>query len=189
MSSKPVSISVITYVNHGRIAQIYCMTEVAMKERLVKMSVIVGAIFALVLSFSLLTGGNGQAAEKPKCIACHEKVTPGVVKQFLAGKMGKAGMDCSACHGFDHMSEKDVAKVKLPTPETCAKCHEKRVKEYREGKHALAWPAMKAMPMINHQPSAVGGGDLKGCSACLKIGGIEDSCLGRCTGENAADVQ
>src|SRR6185369_2146231 len=119
---------------------------------------------------SLLTGGNGQAAEKPKCIACHEKVTPGVVKQFLAGKMGKAGMDCSACHGFDHMSADDVAKVKLPTPDTCAKCHEKRVKEYREGKHALAWAAMKAMPMINHQPSAVGGGDLKGCSACHKVG-------------------
>jgi hypothetical protein len=63
-----------------------------------------------------------------------------------------------------------VAKAQLPTPETCAKCHEKRVKEYREGKHALAWAAMKAMPMITHQPSTVGGGDLKGCCGCHKVG-------------------
>ena len=141
-----------------------------MKKMLVKFLAAAGVLCTLLLMVSLLSGGISQAAEKPKCIACHEKVTPGVVKQFLAGKMGKAGMDCSACHGFDHMTEKDVANVKLPTPDTCAKCHEKRVKEYREGKHALAWAAMKAMPMINHQPSAVGGGDLKGCSACHKVG-------------------
>lgn len=79
----------------------------------------------------------------------------------------------------NHQSKDDVAKAQMPTPETCAKCHEKRVKVYREGKHALAWVAMKAMPMLSHQPSAVGGGDLKGCSACHKIGEKDGKDLNR----------
>jgi hypothetical protein len=135
-----------------------------------------GRWLAVLMAVSLVAitvfpvfAAKAKPAKKSECITCHEKVTPGVVTQFLSGKMGKT-LDCSSCHGSEHMSAGDVAKVKLPTPETCAKCHAKRVKEYRAGKHALAWAAMKAMPMINHQPSAVGGGDLKGCSACHKIG-------------------
>jgi hydroxylamine dehydrogenase len=136
-----------------------------------KQGLVLGAFLALAgAAATLLTAGTGTAGDKSKCVACHEKVTPGIVKQHLSGKMGKIGLDCVACHGSDHQSENDVAKAQMPTPETCAKCHEKRVKEYRQGKHALAWVAMKAMPMLNHQPSAVGGGDLKGCSACHKIG-------------------
>ena len=135
-----------------------------------------GKWLAVLMVFSLAAGSfttafaaKAKPAKKSECITCHEKVTPGIVTQFLSGKMGKV-LDCSSCHGSEHKSAADVAKVKLPTPETCARCHAKRVQEYRNGKHSLAWAAMKAMPMINHQPSAVGGGDLKGCSACHKIG-------------------
>lgn len=103
--------------------------------------VAVVAVLGIAASLGLRAAPT-EAAQKSKCISCHEKVTPGVVTQFLSGKMGKT-LDCSTCHGSDHQTEKDVAKVKLPTPETCAQCHEKRVKEYREGKHALAWVSMK----------------------------------------------
>ena len=74
-----------------------------------------------------------KAAPKSACIECHRKVTPGVVRQFLAGRMAKE-MDCSGCHGSDHSAANDADKAKLPTPETCADCHEGRVKQYREGK-------------------------------------------------------
>jgi len=121
------------------------------------------------LALLVLIASPAFAAKKSACIECHEKVTPGIVTQFLSGKMGKT-LDCSTCHGSDHKSSEDVAKAKLPSPDSCATCHPKRVKEFREGKHSLAWTVMKAMPMITHQPSAVGGGDLKGCSACHKIG-------------------
>jgi len=133
----------------------------------------------LLVVVSLLMVGTSEAAKKAKvkkeetkksaCISCHEKVSPGIVAQFMEGKMSKV-MDCSGCHGSEHMGMDDAKKAKIPTPDTCAKCHPGRVKEFREGKHALAWAAMKAMPMINHQPPTVGGGDLKGCSACHKIG-------------------
>ncbi len=130
----------------------------------------VGLLAVPAIAVTQFAGGVGNAVDKSKCVACHEKVTPGVVKQHLAGKMGQAGLDCTICHGSDHQTAEDYAKARMPTPETCATCHGKRVQEYKNGKHALAWVAMKAMPMINHQPSAVGGGDLKGCSACHKIG-------------------
>jgi hypothetical protein len=127
-------------------------------------------VIALVaVTVSPVFAAKVKQAKKSECIACHEKETPGIVLQFLSGKMGKF-LDCATCHGSEHKSVSDVAKAKLPTPETCAQCHTKRLAEYRNGKHALAWVAMKAMPMITHQPSAVGGGDLKGCSACHKVG-------------------
>lgn len=109
------------------------------------------------------------AASKSACVACHEKATPAVVKEFTAGPMGRT-LDCSVCHGAEHRSEQDVAKAKLPSPDTCAQCHPKKVEEFRAGKHALAWAAMKAMPMLPHQPLPVKGDGLKGCSGCHKIG-------------------
>jgi len=135
----------------------------------------IGIFIAMFFVFSLIATVYGAKktpqtkSKKSECISCHEKVTPGIVGQFLEGKMAKV-MDCSGCHGSEHKGMNDAKKAKIPTPDTCAKCHPGRVKEFREGKHALAWAAMKAMPMINHQPPTVGGGDLKGCSGCHKIG-------------------
>ncbi len=108
---------------------------------------------------------------KSQCISCHEKVTPGIVEQFLSGKMGKAGLDCSTCHGSAHKKGAEDAKLaKLPTPETCKKCHPEKVSQFMDGKHSLAWIAMKSMPMLQHQPSMIVGGGYKGCSGCHKIG-------------------
>ncbi len=140
-----------------------------MERKVGKWLAFLAAIPLVMVLISPLYAAETNKIAKSPCVVCHKKVTPGIVKQFLAGKMGKK-FDCSVCHGSEHKSAKDAAKAKLPTPETCAQCHDKRVKEYRNGKHALAWVAMKAMPMITHQPAAVGGGDLKGCSACHKVG-------------------
>jgi cytochrome c553 len=92
------------------------------------------------------------------------------VEQHLEGRMAKAGVDCSACHGSEHKKMDDASLAKLPTPETCEKCHAKQVKQFRDGKHNLAWIAASAMPMWGHQPKAVSGEGYKGCSSCHKIG-------------------
>ncbi|RME65408.1 MAG: cytochrome C [Nitrospirae bacterium] len=108
---------------------------------------------------------------KSSCIGCHEKETPGIVEQFLSGKMGKAGLDCSTCHGTAHQrGASDANLAKLPTPETCKSCHPEKVSQFMDGKHALGWIAMKAMPMLQHQPSMIVGEGYKGCSGCHKIG-------------------
>lgn len=83
--------------------------------------------------------------------------------------MGQSGMDCSACHGSDHQSAEDVAKVQIPTEKTCQQCHPKQHDQYMDGKHALGWTALSAMPKTGLQPHAYIQG-LKGCGGCHKVG-------------------
>ena len=110
-------------------------------------------------------------AAQSACLDCHKKETPGIVAQWDKGKMGQKGLDCSVCHGGEHKDAADVAKARLPTPDTCKNCHTIQVEQYRAGKHSLAWAAMNAMPMITHQPSPIVGTEgFKGCSGCHKIG-------------------
>jgi len=110
-----------------------------------------------------------SAAWAQPCVDCHKKVTPGIVSDWQLSVHSKNKIDCSECHGNEHKSSKDVAKAKIPTPETCGTCHEARVKQFKTGKHAAAWAAMKAMPTIHWQPMALTEG-MKGCGGCHKIG-------------------
>jgi hypothetical protein len=122
------------------------------------------AVTAMVVFWSA-----SQAAASV-CVDCHKKVTPGIVEQHESGAMSQAGIDCSVCHGDKHQKMDDAQLAAIPTPATCAECHEEKVKQFNEGKHALAWIAASAMPMFAHQPPEVTGPGYKGCSGCHKIG-------------------
>lgn len=104
------------------------------------------------------------------CVQCHLRATPGLVEQHQAGRMARAGVDCGACHGVEHQGAEDVARARMPTALTCAGCHPRQAFEFRKGKHELAWAAASAMPTWAHQPAAMTGAGLKGCSNCHKIG-------------------
>ncbi|MEG8947916.1 multiheme c-type cytochrome [Rosettibacter firmus] len=104
-----------------------------------------------------------------KCIECHYSTTPQIVSDWKLSKHAENDIDCSVCHGTDHMSANDVSKVKLPTPETCAQCHDTQVNQFKKGKHSIAWAAMKAMPTAHMQPMVLMEG-LKGCGGCHKVG-------------------
>ncbi len=130
-----------------------------------------GAAVFLAAAVSLALTGPALAQTGSACVECHTQITPGIVQQWQAGKMGASGMDCSACHGSDHQTASDAASAVMPAPGTCALCHPKQVEQYRAGKHSLAWAAMKAMPMLDQQPGPIGGGEgFKGCSGCHKVG-------------------
>ena len=103
------------------------------------------------------------------CVKCHEGVNPGIVSDWKLSKHGQNEIYCSTCHGQDHTSETDVANVRIPTPQTCAMCHDAQVEQFSAGKHAFAWAAMKAMPTAHWQPIALMEG-MKGCGGCHKIG-------------------
>jgi len=122
------------------------------------------AAFSIVVVVSLTVSLHAQ-----QCIDCHKKVTPNIVSDWQLSKHSLNGIECSGCHGEGHQTAADIAKAKIPTPETCDQCHEQRVTEFKKGKHALAWAAMKAMPTIHWQPSAMIEG-MKGCGGCHKIG-------------------
>lgn len=118
----------------------------------------------LLVSFFVASTSLAQT-----CMDCHKKNTPRIVSDWQLSKHGKSGIDCSVCHGSKHTSARDVAKVKIPTPATCAVCHKKQVDQFKQGKHAKAWAAMKAMPTAHMQPMALMEG-MKGCGGCHKIG-------------------
>lgn len=125
----------------------------------------------ILLMILLVTGfifwASGVSAQV--CENCHKKISPKIVSDWRLSKHSKNKIDCSACHGDEHKSAQDVAKARIPTPETCAGCHDSRVKQFKGGKHAAAWVAMKAMPTIHWQPMALIEG-MKGCGGCHKIG-------------------
>jgi len=123
------------------------------------------------------------------CIECHLQVTPGIVKQYLEGAMGKPGIQnpyactsrecrvaakvyggripCTTCHGLDHNKATDWIEAKLPDHRTCQQCHPQQVQEFLKGKHALAWKSMMTVASINNIPKDV---LLFGCAGCHKIG-------------------
>jgi len=121
-----------------------------------------------ILVFGLLIGCAALAYAED-CMVCHKKVTPGIVTDWKLSKHSKNDVGCATCHGDGHTTAKDIANAQIPTPETCGACHEDRVSQYKKGKHAVAWAAMKAMPTAHFQPMAMMEG-MKGCGGCHKIG-------------------
>ncbi len=103
------------------------------------------------------------------CITCHSGVTPNIVSDWKLSKHSVGMVSCQVCHGDAHHSAQDAEKALIPTIDTCAKCHGAPAKQFREGKHAKAWVAMKAMPMAHRQPVALMEG-MKGCGGCHKLG-------------------
>ena len=122
--------------------------------------------YLIVLAVS---SGYAETSATNSCIDCHSKVTPKIVSDWKLSKHSQSSIDCAVCHGDEHKSVADVAKVRIPTPDTCAQCHATQVEQYKKGKHSLAWAAMKAMPTIHWQPMAMIEGE-KGCGGCHKIG-------------------
>jgi len=123
---------------------------------------------ALLVSFLALVP-SAFAADSAGCVECHKKTSPGVVADWETSRHGKAAVGCVVCHGSKHTQATDAAQAAIPTPDTCGKCHEKQVAQYKGGKHSLAWAAMKAMPTMHFQPMALTVG-MKGCGECHRIG-------------------
>jgi hypothetical protein len=124
-----------------------------------------GIAFAVLLTIL----GFASSALGQECVSCHKEVTPNIVSDWQVSQHSQNDVNCSSCHGDLHQTRDDVAQVRLPTPETCAECHETQVDQFKNGKHALAWAAMKAMPTTHWQPMALTEG-MKGCGGCHKIG-------------------
>jgi hypothetical protein len=121
-------------------------------------------IAIILVSFALCAGAYAQ-----ECVDCDKKITPNIVSDWQISMHSQNEVNCSVCHGELHKDQDDADKAQIPTPETCADCHDERVEQFKAGKHAAAWAAMKAMPTAHWQPMALMEG-MKGCGGCHKIG-------------------
>ncbi len=119
---------------------------------------------AILISLFVVSGALAQ-----ECVKCHKDITPNIVSDWQLSKHSENEVGCSSCHGEGHNSAEDVANVQIPTPETCSECHEERVEQFKKGKHAMAWAAMKAMPTTHGLPESLTEG-MKGCGGCHKLG-------------------
>ncbi|MEW6365201.1 MAG: multiheme c-type cytochrome [Acidobacteriota bacterium] len=131
-----------------------------------------------------LAAGFLAAAENP-CVVCHEKekVARAALRDWKTSKHAAQGIACDTCH---LTGDQKAATSKCPTlgvsrsvsATACAACHEQQATQFANGKHALAWVAMNAMPTTGTQPVEIREG-LKGCGGCHRIGldgGKCDSC-------------
>ncbi len=144
---------------------------------LVSLPVIASVVFGLWTVCSPEAKGNNQVeapAQAPaqlndSCAECHINVTPGIVVDWQLSKHSANNVGCSTCHGDRHNSMNDAGNAGFAGPEVCANCHAPQVEQFRDGKHALAWGAMKTMPNLHWQPMVQVEG-LKGCGSCHRIG-------------------
>jgi len=144
---------------------------------LMKTPVLSKILFLVITTCMILTVSVAYA---DSCIDCHRTETPGIVDQWETSKMSTVITSCSTCHGNDHTDENDYEAVSYPTPKTCGGCHSQKVDEFNEGKHALAWAAMEAMPRTASQPDEISDGK-KGCGGCHQVGyAWEDGSNGKC---------
>jgi len=68
------------------------------------------------------------------CISCHLKVTPGVIREYMAGtKWRRLRQSCESCHGSDH--DKIIKSGGMVPDEVCARCHTPVYREHTEGGH------------------------------------------------------
>jgi hydroxylamine dehydrogenase len=135
------------------------------------MKYLAALVILISLCFPVAAAANSpQAADTGAgCVGCHRSVTPKIVTDWKQSKHSQMGVSCDVCHGSDHTTGADVAKAKIPTPDTCSTCHATQVEQFKKGKHSMAWAAMEAMPTIHWQPMALTEG-MKGCGACHKLG-------------------
>jgi len=126
-------------------------------------------VIPAVLLLLLLPAAGQSAAPGGACVDCHSKQTPNIVEDWKQSRHSQAGVVCDTCHGSAHTTAADAAKAQIPTPDTCAQCHQDQVAQFKKGKHSMAWAAMEAMPTIHYQPMAQTEG-MKGCGSCHKLG-------------------
>lgn len=112
---------------------------------------------------------TAKAGAQSACVQCHLQTSPQIVQDWRLSRHAAMEVGCETCHGDAHRTRDDAAKALLPSPDTCAQCHETQVAQFKKGKHALAWAAVAAMPTFHYQPLAIREG-LKGCGGCHKLG-------------------
>ncbi len=77
-----------------------------------------------------------------ECVVCHERNTPGIVRQYGYSTMAAADVECQDCHevpeDYPGAEEHEGTYIlSAPTTAMCEQCHTAEVKEFYASRHAL----------------------------------------------------
>lgn len=110
-------------------------------------------------------------AETESCIACHSKLSPGIVAQWQASKHAAAGVLCSTCHAADKGETDAFAHhgktiAVIVSPKDCNQCHEQEFREQKGSHHARAGQILGSLD--NYLGEVIGGTPAvnAGCRQC-----------------------
>ena len=131
-----------------------------------KRSTVMVLCICLFVAFSL---PGLSYAEEDSCVSCHEKLTPGQVKDWKLSKHSAINVTCSTCHGNKHNSTQDVNLAEMPDESVCGLCHSKQFTEFGKGKHNHGWVSLNAMPITHVEPDELMEGG-RGCGGCHNMG-------------------
>lgn len=117
------------------------------------LTVVLATILLLVFSNSESFFGPGRAKSASenieaaqKCLDCHDKKTPGIVRDWEKSLHARAGVTCLDCHKADaqdkdairgHQNDPTIIAV-IVSPKDCFRCHPKEVKEFTASRHSAA---------------------------------------------------
>ncbi len=124
--------------------------------------------------------------ETKACIQCHNKLTPGIVSDWLQSQHAKENVGCFECHespdknapgAFEHNGFLIHVVV---SPKDCSACHPQETKQFEESRHAVARQFIAGVPGLevtseNTLFATMGNTiTIRGCQAChgtvVKIG-------------------
>jgi predicted CXXCH cytochrome family protein len=75
------------------------------------------------------------APAEEACVTCHQKISPGQVKDWQVSKHSKEDVTCSTCHGEKHTTAEDANLAVMPDESLCGECHEQQLQQFSKGKH------------------------------------------------------
>lgn len=119
-----------------------------------------------------------------KCINCHQQkqVSNLALRDWQLSVHAEMGVTCIECHIPVSTLSKEVLERKtlcenkdvqrVVSPKNCEECHEKQVKEFGAGKHAVAW---KVLQVIKAQQDVLMEGE-NNCAGCHRIGRDDGKC-------------
>lgn len=105
------------------------------------------------------------------CVNCHTEKSPVVVIQWKESLHAALGVGCMDCHGVkegepDVWEHEETLMAVSPTPEDCARCHEKEAKEFAESPHANAAEDLPRLDNFGGVDAGEKSGAMEGCQKC-----------------------
>jgi hypothetical protein len=129
-------------------------------------------IILLIASFAAgLWAQDEQADPSEKCLACHQKGSPGLYNQWAASKHAANGVGCIECHqaeeadpdAFKHIG---VLIATLVTPKDCGQCHEQESEEIGSSYHAAAGEILDSNDAYLAHVAGGSPAAITGCESC-----------------------